>query len=141
MCHSVCRARRPTLQVRPCLRRAMWSCCVGDHPARASVGSTTFRALSLPWPRCALAALHYNESAGRDQAVTKPGEPRWQVNEPRAKTGDSCPHQGGTHLRLIIIAAAPGQALPRFPEPKTSYSARSFSVDGQEVCTGGPPLQ
>lgn len=41
-----------------------------------------------------------------------------------------------SRCRLIIIAAAPGQVLPRFPEPKTSHSARSLSVDGQEYTPG-----
>ncbi|KAH9384176.1 hypothetical protein HPB48_026169 [Haemaphysalis longicornis] len=38
--------------------------------------------------RCTLAALHYNENAGREQVVTKAGEPRWQLNMPKAGTGD-----------------------------------------------------
>lgn len=37
--------------------------------------------------RCTLAALHYNENSGRDQAVTKDGELRWQMRQPKAKTG------------------------------------------------------
>ncbi|KAL1475488.1 hypothetical protein MTO96_037256 [Rhipicephalus appendiculatus] len=38
--------------------------------------------------RCALAALHYNENADREQAVTKDGELRWKIRHPKAKKGE-----------------------------------------------------
>ncbi|XP_077533505.1 DNA (cytosine-5)-methyltransferase PliMCI-like isoform X5 [Haemaphysalis longicornis] len=92
-------------------------------------------------PPCqGFSGLNHFQSSEPSMAKGSGGGGRGSNPRPRAQHCSALatePPQRG----LIIIAAAPGQALPRFPEPKTSYSARSFSVDGQEVCTGGPPLQ
>lgn len=37
--------------------------------------------------RCTLSALHYNENAGRKQATTRNGDPRFQVVFPKARKG------------------------------------------------------
>lgn len=70
--------------------------------------------------RCTLAALHYNENAGNAQAVTKAGELRWQVNTPKARTGE--------------CTLAPIKVAPTY-----NYVARlRDAVDGILV-TGPPP--
>ncbi|KAL1428741.1 hypothetical protein MTO96_016915 [Rhipicephalus appendiculatus] len=38
--------------------------------------------------RCALAALHYNENADTEQAVSKGWELRWKIRHPKAKKGE-----------------------------------------------------
>lgn len=46
--------------------------------------------------RTFLAALHYNENAGRPQAVTKDGELVWVIKFPKAKKGAVvAPHKTG----------------------------------------------
>lgn len=47
--------------------------------------------IDLPWilyiTRIQLAALHFNENAHREQAVTKAGEPRYDIVFPKYKKG------------------------------------------------------
>ena len=43
--------------------------------------------LKLTVIRLALAALHYNENAGRKQAVTRQGEERYDILFPKYKKG------------------------------------------------------
>ncbi|XP_077548003.1 uncharacterized protein LOC144160657 [Haemaphysalis longicornis] len=70
--------------------------------------------------RCTLAALHYNENAGRDQAVTKAGEPRWQLNMPKAGTGDC----------TVVAIKKP---------PTYKYVARLREAVDDILITGPPP--
>ncbi|XP_077564047.1 uncharacterized protein LOC144179529 isoform X2 [Haemaphysalis longicornis] len=69
--------------------------------------------------RTALAALHYNENADNGQAVTRSGEPRFRVKNPKARKGEA--------------------TASSIKEPPTyDYVARLFSLL-EEYVSGGTP--
>lgn len=60
--------------------------------------------------RAFLAALHYNENAGRPQAVTKAGELRHDLRFPKYK-------QGGFVVRKVLAEASYGNELNLLSHP------------------------
>lgn len=69
--------------------------------------------------RLFLAALHFNQNAGREQAVTEEGELRWAVARPRGRRGEAV-------ARVVKAPSSRGKFHVRYT---SKYFVCFFGVD------------